>query len=121
MRKVLRPLIAATALVALTAPSLVGAANAARITTRHIAAQGGRFTWAVTIHSAKTCTWSSSPTIAGFNATVKCKMGMYTRSATIAANTSPKARYYTLSLTARGTATTVYYLRIAEAGASLWS
>ncbi|MGO9964469.1 MAG: hypothetical protein ACLPUG_13725 [Acidimicrobiales bacterium] len=117
MRTVLRPLIAVAALVAFVLPSLASAASTTGTPVRHVAAEGGGFTWFVSVHDAKTCSWSSSPKIAGFDGTVKCSSGRILRQLTIPANPTSRARWYALSLTARGAHTTVDHLRVAEAGA----
>ena len=64
------------------------AASAATVPTRYLTANGGTVTWTVTVHNAKPewCTWSSSPKVAGFNTTVKCKAGKITRSARFKSN-----------------------------------
>jgi hypothetical protein len=68
------------------------------------------------VHNAKTCSWSSSSNIAGFATTVKCGSGRVKRSFRFGANPLTKAKNYTLSLTVRGRATTVYRLKVVEAG-----
>jgi hypothetical protein len=116
MRTVLRPLIAVAALVACAVPSLASAAGTATVPTRHLPAKGGTVKWAATVHNAKTCTWSSSPKVVAFGATVKCKSGVVTHSFEFGANTSTKAKDYTLNLVVRGTITTVDHLKVVEAG-----
>ncbi len=115
MRTVLRPLIAVAALAIFAVPSLAGAASTAAVPIDHVGPQGGTIVWVATVNNAKTCTWSSSPNVAGFNATVKCKTGKVTRSAKFQANTSTKVKDYTLTLRVRGETTTVDYLKIVEA------
>ena len=117
MRTVFRPLIAVAAFVAFSLPSLASAASAATVPTRHLPASGGTIKWAVEIHTATTCTWSSSPEVTGFDGTVKCKAGTVVRAATFDPNTSTEAKDYTLSLTVRGEPTTVEHLTVDEAGA----
>jgi hypothetical protein len=117
MRTVLRPLIAVAALVAFAVPVLAGAASTTGTPVRHVAAEGGGLTWFVGVRDAKTCSWSSSPKIAGFDGTVKCSSGRILRQLTIPANPTSRARRYALSLTARGAHTTVDHLRVVEAGA----
>jgi hypothetical protein len=94
-------------------------APAAPVANRHLTAQGGRIKWAVVIHNAKTCTWSSAPKVAGFDATAKCTGRRVIRSATFKANTSTEVKDYTLALTIRGTTTTVDQLEVVEAGRSV--
>jgi hypothetical protein len=106
-------LVAVLALAAFAVPSPASAAPT--VTTRQLTAKGGTIKWVVEVHNARTCTWSSSPKVTGFNATVKCKTGRVSRSATFRANTSTKAKDYTLSLTVRGKTTTVGYLKVVEA------
>lgn len=74
-------------------------------------------TWFVTVHNAKTCSWSSSPKIAGFDGTVKCSHGRILRQFTIRANPAAHVRWYALSLTAHGAHIRVSHLRIVEAAA----
>ncbi|MGA2805869.1 MAG: hypothetical protein ABSF89_16020 [Acidimicrobiales bacterium] len=119
MRTVLRPLIAVAALVALAIPSLASPASTATVPIRRLPASGGTIKWTVTIQNAKTCTWSSSPRVPGFDGTVKCKTGRVVRPAKFNANTATGARYYTLTLTVRGETTTVDYLKVEEAGESV--
>jgi len=98
MRTVLRLLIPVAALVAFAVPSLVSAASTAAVPTRHLPATGGTIKWPVTVHNATTCHWSSSPKLAGFDGTVRCKTGRVVRPATFKANTSTGAKAYTLNL-----------------------
>src|ERR1019366_8907488 len=116
MRTVLRPLIAVAALVACAVPSLASAAGTATVPTRHLPATGGTIKWPVMVHNATTCIWSSSPKVAGFDGTVKCKNGRVVRPATFQANTSTGAKDYTLNLVIRGTTRTVDHLKAVEAG-----
>jgi len=116
MRTVLRSLVTTVALAAFAVPSLASAAGTATVPTRHLTAEGGTVKWPVTVHNAKTCSWSSSPSVAGFATTVKCKSGRVERSFRFGANPLTKAKDYTLSLTVRGKATTVDHLKVVEAG-----
>ena len=84
--------------------------------TRHLTAKGGIVTWKTMVNTARLCTWSSSPTVSGFNATVKCKTGTVPRSAVFEPNTSAKSKNFTLSLTVRGKSTTVQWLKVVETG-----
>ena len=92
-------------------------ANASQIPTRYLTAKGGTVTWSTTVHNTKPawCTWSSSPKVAGFNTTVKCKTGKVSRSAKVRANVSTNAKDYMLTLTVRGKST-VDRLKVVEAG-----
>jgi hypothetical protein len=117
MRTVLRPLIAIAVLLSLAVPSLASAASTAAVPTRYLPASGGTIKWAVATHNAKTCTWSSSPKVAGFDETVKCTTGRVIRPATFEANTSTKVKDYMLTVTVVGKSTTVEHLNIDEAGA----
>ena len=110
MRTVLRSLVTTVALAAFAVPSLASAADTATVPTRHLTAEGGTVKWPVTVHNAKTCSWSSSPSVAGFATTVKCKSGRVERSFRFGANPLTKAKDYTLSLTVRGKATMVDHL-----------
>jgi len=116
MRTVLRSLVTTVALAAFAVPSLASAADTATVPTRHLTAEGGTVKWPVTVHNAKTCSWSSSPSVAGFATTVKCKSGRVERSFRFGANPLTKAKDYTLSLTVRGKATMVDHLKVVEAG-----
>jgi hypothetical protein len=116
MRTVLRPLIAVAALLAIAVPSLAGAASTAAVPTRHLPVSGGKIKWAVEVRNANTCRWGSSPEVAGFDGTVKCKPGRVVRPATFQANTSTGAKDYTLDLVMRGTTRTVVHLKVVEAG-----
>lgn len=73
-------------------------------------------TLTATVRSAKTCAWSSSPTIAGFAKTVKCNTGTVARSARFTANTSITAKSYAVTLTVRGKTTTVDHWKVTQAG-----
>jgi mannan endo-1,4-beta-mannosidase len=108
--------VAVVALAAFAVPSLASAVGTATVPTRHLAAKGGTVDWPVMVHNAKTCSWSSSSNIAGFATTVKCGSGRVERSLWFGANPLTKAKDYTLSLTVRGKATTVYHLKVVEAG-----
>jgi hypothetical protein len=108
-------LVAVVAFVTLAAPSVASTAGAATVPTRHLTASGGTIEWTTTVHNAQWCEWSSSATVTGFDATVRCKSGTVTRSATFTANTSSAAKYYTLSLTVLGQTKTVEYLKVVEA------
>jgi len=116
--RIVRSLVAVAALVAVAVPSLAGAATTTAIPTHHLSAKGGTFVWVVTVHNAKTCTWSSSPNVKGFNATAGCTTGKVGRSVTFGANRSTTAKDYTLSLHVRGKITAVDYLKVVEAGAT---
>jgi hypothetical protein len=110
-------LVAVLALaLAFAVPSLASAASTAAVPTRHLPATGGTIKWPVMVHNAKTCNWSSSPKVAGFDGTVKCKTGRVVRPATFKANTSTGAKDYTLNLVVRGTTRTVDHLEVVEAG-----
>src|ERR1019366_3250754 len=84
--------------------------------TKTVSASGGSVTLSATVRNAKTCGWSSSPKIAGFATTVKCKTGTVARSARFTANTSTTAKSYTLILTVRGKTTTVDHWKVTQAG-----
>ena len=84
--------------------------------TKTISASGGSVTFTAAVRNAKTCAWSSSPKIAGFTATVQCKTGTVARSAMFKANTSTRAKSYTITLTVRGSSTTVHHWNVDQAG-----
>jgi hypothetical protein len=92
---------------------------ATNVPTRHLTAKGGVVKFSETVKNAKTCTWSSSPKVAGFDTTVECRTGKVERSAKFKANTSTKAEHYTLTLAVRGKTTTVDHLKVVEAGKSV--
>jgi hypothetical protein len=108
-------LIAVVALVTLAAPSLASTAGAATVPTRHLTASGGTIKWTVAVHNAKRCTWSSSPTVTGFNGTATCTNGRAVRPATFKTNTSSVAKDYTLTVVIRGATTTVDHLKVVQA------
>ena len=116
MRKVPGSLVAVVALAVFAVPSLKSAASTPAVPTRHLTAKGGTVTWPVAVHDAETCSWSSSPAIARFAATVKCGSGRVERSFRFGANPQTKAMDYTLSLIAQGKTTIVHHLRVVEAG-----
>lgn len=108
-------LVAVVALVILAAPSLVSTAGAATVVTRQLTASGGTIKWAVAVHNAKNCTWSSSPRVAGFNGITTCTNGRAVRPATFKRNTSTKVEDYTLTVVIRGVTTTVDHLKVVQA------
>jgi len=118
MRKVPGSLVAVVALAAFAVPTLNSAAGTATVPTRHLTAKGGTVNWPVEVHGAKTCSWSSSPAVTGFAATLKCGSGRVERSFRFGANPLTKTKNYMLSLTARGETATVYHLKVVEAGAA---
>lgn len=118
MRTVLRPLISAAILAAVAVPAFTCAASAATVSTRYLSAKGGTLIWVLAVHNAKTCTWTSSPKVARFDGTVKCKTGRVVRRATFKANTSTGTKDYTLKLVVRGTTRTVDHLKVVEAGST---
>ena len=93
-------------------------AGAATVPTHYLAANGGTVKWTVTVHNVKPawCTWLSSPKVAGFNTTVKCKTGKVTRSAKFKANTSTQVKSYSITLTVLGKSRTVDRWKVIEAG-----
>ena len=108
-------LVAVVALVTLAVPSLASAAGGATIPTRHLTTSGGTIKWAVAVHNAKHCTWSSSPTVAGFDGTTTCTNGRAVRPATFKRNTSTEVKDYTLTVVIRGVTTTVDHLKVVQA------
>jgi hypothetical protein len=98
--------------------TLANTVGTATVPTHHLSAKGGTFVWVVTVHNAKTCTWSSSPNVAGFDAVVGCESGKIGRSVTFGANKSTKVKDYMLSVHVRGKITKVDYLKVVEAGAT---
>jgi hypothetical protein len=108
-------LVVVLALTAFAVPSLASAAGAGTIPTRHLTTSGGTIKWAVAVHNAKRCTWSSSPTVARFDGTVTCTNGRAVRPATFKTNTSTAAKDYTLTVVIRGVTTTVDHLQVVQA------
>ena len=70
--------------------------------TKTVRASGGSATFVATVRNAKTCEWSSSPKIAGFNITAKCISGRVSRSVRFKANATTQVKRYTITLTAKG-------------------
>ncbi len=119
LRTALRSFIAVVALSVCAVPALASAAGSGTVPTRTLLSGGGTVTWPATVHNAKTCSWSSSPNVAGFATTVKCKSGRVERSFRFGENLSTKPKVYTLSLTIRGTVTTIDHLKVVEAGQTI--
>lgn len=113
MRKVHSSFVAVAVVFATFLPVLAGASTTP---TKHLAAPGGRVTMSAKVKSAGWCVWSSSPKVSGFNASVRCKPGSVSRSATIGANSSTKAKDYLLTLKMIAKSTTVEHLSVIEAG-----
>ena len=84
--------------------------------TKTVSASGGSLSFPATVRNAKTCAWSSSPRIAGFTTTVKCKSGTIARSARFKANTSTTAKSFAVTLIVRGNTTTVHHWKVKQAG-----
>jgi len=84
--------------------------------TKTVSASGGSVTLTAAVRNAKTCGWSSSPKIAGFAKTVKCKTGTVARSARFTANTSTTSKSYAITLIVRGKTTTVDHWKVIQAG-----
>jgi hypothetical protein len=83
-----------------------------------VSASGGSVTLTATVRNAKTCGWSSSPTIPGFAKTVKCKTGTVARSARFTANTSTTTKSYAVTLTVRGKTTTLDHWKVTQSGST---
>jgi hypothetical protein len=113
-------LVATIALVTLAVPSLAGIAGASAVPTRHVTASGGTIKWAVAVHNAKTCTWSSSPEVAGFDGTVPCRKGRTVRVATFKRNVPSVAKNYTLTVVIRGATTRIDHLKVVQAAGKGW-
>ncbi len=99
--------------------SRLSAIAAPMVSTQHVAANGGVVTWktwAPTGTRLGWCTWSSSPRVPKFNASVRCT-GPVSRVARFEANGSTSAESYTLTLTVLSKVTTVDHLKVVEAGA----
>jgi hypothetical protein len=86
--------------------------------TINIGSQGGLKTIYALVRNARTCAWTSSPRIAGFDVTVNCKTGEITRSANFPSNHSKINDRYTITLIALGKMTTVKRWTVVEAGYS---
>jgi hypothetical protein len=108
-----RRIVVSIASVALCLSGLVVAQAGAA--TKTVSASGGSVSFSASVRNAKTCGWSSSPTITGFAKTVKCKTGTVSRSARFRANTSTTAKSYAVTLTVRGKTTTVDHWKVTQA------
>jgi hypothetical protein len=103
--------------IACIALGLSGLAFAnAGASTRTVSASGGSVTFRATVRNATTCKWSSSPKIAGFATTVRCKNGTVARSAKFHANASTNTKSYVIALTTHGKRTTIKYWEVTQAG-----
>jgi hypothetical protein len=108
--------------LAVVAPTVMSAgsraASAATVPTHYLTHKGGTVTWTITVHNAKPawCAWSSSPKVAKFGTTVRCKTGKVTRSAQFKANTSAQAKSYAITLTVLGKSRTVDRWKVIETG-----
>jgi hypothetical protein len=110
--------VAATAVVAGLAIPSTAALTATGIPTSHLTAEGGTVVWEATVHNATTCTWSSSPKITGFDATVACTRDRIKRSAKFKPNKSTtETKSWAITLTVHGTSTTFHRWNVAEAHA----
>jgi hypothetical protein len=87
--------------------------------TVSISALGGSITFCARVSNARTCVWTSSPRIAKFGVTIKCKTGEIARLAKFPANLSHIDKRYTITLIASGEKRTVDRWKIVEAGKSL--
>ena len=83
--------------------------------TKTVRASGGSLTFTATARDAKTCEWSSSPKIVGFNITVKCISGRVSRTAKFKANATTQVKKYMITLTAKGATTVVTHWTVKEA------
>jgi len=83
--------------------------------TKTVSASGGSVRFAATVRDAKTCGWSSSPKIAGFAKTARCKTGTVARLARFTANTSTATKSYAVTLIVRGKTTTVDHWKVNQA------
>lgn len=94
------------------------AASASTASTRYLPANGGTVKWTVRVHDAKSawCMWTSSPTVSGFNAIMKCKTSTISRSARFKANRLRRPTTYKITLTVLAEARTVDRWRVIEAG-----
>ena len=63
---------------------------------------GGSIGLSATVADASTCTFSSSPAVAGLPTTVSCASGSAGHSVTLPANTTKKAKTYVVKLVAKG-------------------
>jgi hypothetical protein len=109
-----RRIAVSIASVALSLGGVV-ATQAGAAPTRTVSTSGGVVRFAATVRNATTCHWSSSPTIAGFTATTKCKTGNVSRSAKFPANTTTTAKAYAVTLIVRGKTTTVDHWKVNQA------
>jgi hypothetical protein len=113
--------LCATVLGLTMAAAAVGTASGASPrsgeTTYHLSDKGGLVWVAARVKDAKTCIWSSTPKVAGFDKTIKCGTGKLARSAKIGANGSTHSKSWQLSLVIHGTGkATSQHWKIDEAG-----
>ncbi len=62
-----------------------------------ISAYGGQQTFTVAVDGAKGCSWSSSPSIPGFNVALKCDSGRQIQTANLGPNTSGRTKHYSIT------------------------
>jgi hypothetical protein len=103
--------------ISIVAFCLVGLfVTGASAATKSVSALGGSVRFAGTVSKANSCSWTSSPKIEGFEATVECRTGIVARSAVFMPNTSSTTKTYTISLTVHGVSTTVERWLVKQAG-----
>lgn len=90
--------------------------RAATEQTIHETDQGGWVAFKEAVKNAKTCIWSSSPTIAGFDEKLACGTGEEARGAKFPVNTSTSGKSWKISLIVDGTGAIGYYWQVIEAG-----
>jgi hypothetical protein len=84
--------------------------------TKTLSASGGSLNFSANVRNAKTCTWSSTPKIAGFAKTVPCKNGVVARSADFKSNSSTNEKSYVVTLSVRGSTAKVNRWDVIQAG-----
>jgi Right handed beta helix region len=111
------PIAVAIAVAALGLAAVFASTTAAaKVPTRKLSAKGATVKFSATVKNAKTCAWKVSPKVAGFDKTVTCKTGTVTRSAKFRANTSTKAKSYSVTLTIQGKSMRIHRWKVDEAG-----
>ena len=91
-------------------------ATQAEAATKTVKASGGPVIFSTSVRNAQTCTWKSSPKIAGFGRTVKCKNGVVADTAKFKANTSTAAKSYEITLEVKGKSVVVHQWKVTQAG-----
>jgi len=92
------------------------AATQASAATKAMRSSGGSLVLTATVKNAQKCIWSSTPKIAGFAKTVKCRNGLVSNTAKFKANTSTRSKNYEISLKVSGKNSTTFRWTVIQAG-----